>query len=50
MGYSSFTGTNSSKHKVYRIGQTLDNRTKQIWEKIKKKNKFFFMGFVQCKS
>lgn len=31
------TGTNSSKHKVYRIGQTLDNRTKQIWEKIKKK-------------
>ena len=31
------TGTNSSKHKVNRIGQTLDNRTKQIWEKIKKK-------------
>ena len=33
------TGKLSQKHKVYRLGQKLDNSIDQIWDKLSKKNK-----------
>ena len=45
------TGKISKSHKVYRLGQKLNNSTDQIWDKLsKKKNKKFCLGHFQWDS